>query len=61
MSKRCKSPAAEDMNSRHVRDETCMCAAADEQWAADAVRQALQRDTMPPARSTPARFKDAQS
>lgn len=61
MSKQCESPAAEDMNGRHVRGETCMCAAADEQWAADAVRQALQRDTMPPAPFTPARFKDARS
>ena len=61
MSKRYESPAAEDMNGRHVRGETCMCAAADEQWPADAVRQALQRDTMPPARFTPARFKDSRS
>ena len=61
MSKRCESPAAEDMNGRHVRGETCMCTVADEQWAADADRQALQHDTMTPARSTPVRFKDARS
>lgn len=61
MSKRCESPAAEDMNGRHVRGETCMCAAADEQWAADADRQALQRDTMTPAPFTPVRFKDTRS
>lgn len=61
MSKRYESHTAEDMNARHVRGEACMCLAADEQWAADAVRQALQRDTMTSARSTPVRFKDARS
>ena len=61
MSKRCESPKGEDMNGRHVRGEACMCLAADEQWAADADRQALQRDMMTPARSTPVRFKDARS
>lgn len=61
MSKRCESLTAEDMNGRHVRGEACMCTVADEQWAADAVRQALQRDTMTSDRSTPVRFKDARS
>ncbi|QYN60324.1 hypothetical protein GYM67_04035 [Bifidobacterium asteroides] len=61
MSKRCESPKGEDMNGRRVRGEACMCLAADEQWAADADRQALQRDMMTPARSTPVRFKDARS
>lgn len=61
MSKRRESLTGEDMNDRHVRGEACMCAVADEQRAADADRQALQHDTMPPARSTPVRFKDARS
>lgn len=61
MSKRCESPKGEDMNGRHVRGEACMCTVADEQWAADADRQALQRDMMTPARFTPVRFKDARS
>lgn len=61
MSKRCESPKGEDMNGRHVRGEACMCAVADEQRAADADRQALQRDTMPTAPFTPVRFKDARS
>lgn len=61
MSKRCESFTGEYLNGRHVRGEACMCTVADEQWAADAVRQALQRDTMPPAPFTPARFKDARS
>lgn len=61
MSKQCESHTAEDMNARHVRGEACMCTVTDEQWAADTARQALQRDMMTPARSTPVRFKDARS
>ena len=61
MSKQCESHTGEDPNGRHVRGEACMCTVADEQWAADADRQALQRDTMTPAPFTPVRFKDARS
>lgn len=61
MSKQCESHTGEDPNGRHVRGEACMCTVADEQRAADAVRQALQRDTMTPAPFTPVRFKDARS
>ncbi|WP_445339950.1 hypothetical protein [Bifidobacterium sp. ESL0825] len=61
MSKRCESLTGEDMNGRHVRGEACMRTVTDEQWAADADRQALQHDTMPTAPFTPARFKDARS
>ena len=61
MSKRRESLTGEDPNGRQVRGEACMCTVADEQWAADADRQALQHDTMTPARSTPVRFKDARS
>ena len=61
MSTRYESLTGLDMNSRHVRGEACMCTVADEQRTADADRQALQRDTMTPARSTPVRFKDARS
>lgn len=61
MSKQCESPKGEDPNGRHVRGEACMRTGAYEQRAADADRQALQRDMMTPARSTPVRFKDARS
>lgn len=61
MSKQCESHTGEDPNGRHVRGEACMCTVADEQWAADADRQALQHDTMTPAPFTPVRFKDARS
>lgn len=61
MSKRCESPKGEDPNGRHVRGEACMRTGAYEQRAADADRQALQRDTMPTAPFTPVRFKDARS